>query len=317
MKLLFGYTAKAMASAGLSLPNALTGVWQQLGNSPFLIFQSSTNVMSFTGSEFQINIGYSTIFGRSFDVLGKLTADEVLTWGFRYRGSFNSVSTAVLASLLVNDPRQHLTAVQWADCQTADISSTRDIFVEVTADPVARTLTGFVNGKKVRTTPIPDTVLWNEVHLGFLNPLVSTSANKLVSHFYAGIFKKSEGVTHLTAWECEDLPEVSSELRDGDGVLNRNTVNEVWKSVVFSTPTTPADAVAIDAQALNPQLYSTLLTDLTDGTSSTTASISTFGEEGLGTEFGDTINGRRVAAINPAPQATQLTLKLKALPPQE
>jgi hypothetical protein len=319
MKLLFAYTGKAILNAGVPYPNALINVWKQAGLSPFILHQSSTNLFYATGDEMTFNIGFCHIYAHAFDIIANMAADEVITWGWRYRGTFSTASALPISGLVSNNPRLSVHPVTWGDCNDpTNTTGIRDIFIEVTLDPVARTVTGYVNGRKTRTMPVADGAVLNEVNFGFLNVLTSNSVVKSGSHFYAAIFKRTEGVTHLSTWECEDLVELSSELRDGDGNLTRNVVNEAWKSVVYKAPLLPADGVAVDGQLVNPQLYSKLITDFSDGATSATYTVPSVGLEViLDAEFGNTTTGKSVAGLSPSKLATQLTLKLKALPPQE
>lgn len=319
MKLLFAYTGKAIMNAGLVYPNTLINTWKQVGTSPFIIHQSTGNVISPVDDEIQLNIGYTHVYAHAFDIIANMAADELITWGWRYRGTFSTASALPISGLVSNTPRLSAHPVTWGDCNDpTNPTGIRDIFIEVTLDPIARTVTGYVNGRKTRTMPVPDGAVFNEVNFGFMNVLTGISANKLASHFYAAIFKRNEGVPFLSTWECEDLVELSNELRDGDGALVRNVVNEAWKTVVYKAPLLPAEAVAVDVQAINPQLYSKLITDFSDGTTAVTYIVPTLGTElVLDTEFGNTTTGKAVAGINPSKLATQLTLKLKALPPQE
>lgn len=317
MKLLFAYTGKAIAQAGLTLPMNTTGAWLQAGSSPFIIYQNSANAMMASNDEFFTNIGYSYIFAHAFDIAKKLGSDEVLTWGYRYNGTFSAISTLPLAGLVTNNPRVEYPAVQWGDGGSGDTTTVRDLFIEVTLDPVARTVTGYINGKKTRTLPLTAASTLDEINLGFMWAFTSNSAYKNLNHFYAGVFKKGQEATILTAWECENLVELSNELRDGEGALTRNSVGEVWKTVEFKLPTTPLDAVSGDMKLLNPQAYSTLLTELNDGTSSVTTTVSGIGPTHLEGEFGNDTTARPVLGLSPSKQATKLTLKLKAAGPQE
>jgi hypothetical protein len=317
MRLLFAYTGKGLINSASGIPNGVINVWQQAGNTPFVYHQSTSYaIQQAAGDELSAAIGYSHIFARSFDLLGRLSADEVLTWGFRYRGTYDTVNASPLAGLLVNDPRQGIYPVLWSD-GGQNGAAILDLFIEVTADPVARTVTGYINGRKTRTLPIPDTVLWNEVNLGYLLYHPSSSATKTFNHFYSAVFKKSEGVTHLSAWECEECVELSNEMRDGGGALTNNTVNEAWKSVVYKAPTVPLDEVAADLTGINPQLYSTLMTELSDGTTTKAYSPTSIGALINNTEFSNNTSGKPLAWLSPSKLATQYTLKLKALPPQE
>lgn len=317
MKLLFAYTGKAVLEAGQPFPFALTASWINAGNSPFLVYQNSANAMMANGEEFYTNIGYCYVFAHAFDIAKKLSSDEVLTWGWRYNGTFSSTSTLALSGLATNNPRVEYPVVTWADGGSGDTTTVRDLFIECTLDPVARTVTGYINGKKTRTLPLTAATTLDEINLGFLWALSNNSSWKNMNHFYAGVFKKSEGPTILTAWECETLPELSNELRDGDGGLTRNTILDVWKTVEFKLPTTPLEAVSADMNLINPQAYSTLSTDLSDGTTSSPMVISGVGPNSLAGEFGNDTNGRPVLGLSPPKQATKLTLKLKAAGPQE
>lgn len=319
MKLLFAYTGKAIMNAGLAYPNSLINTWKQAGTSPFILHQSTGGVIVPVDDEIQLNIGYTHIYAHAFDIVANMAADELITWGWRYRGTFNSNSTLPISGLVSNTPRLSAHPVTWADCNDpANTTGIRDIFIEVTLDPVARTATGYVNGRKTRTMSVPDGTVFNEVNFGFMNILTSTSVSKLANHFYAAIFKRNEGVPYLSTWECEDLVELSNELRDGDGALVRNVINEAWKTVVYKAPLLPAEGVAVDVQAINPQTYSKLMTDFSDGITAATYTVPSVGAElVLDAEFGNTTTGKAVAGINPSKLATQLTLKLKALPPQE
>ncbi|MNY36563.1 hypothetical protein D3C86_1710610 [compost metagenome] len=188
----------------------------------------------------------------------------------------------------------------------------------MTIDPIARTVSGYINGRLVRTLSIPANVPLTDVNLKFWDRQTGgTSTVKQASRFYAAIFNKSEGSTHLNSWECEDLVEISSDLRAENGAFIYNTVTDSWKTVGFALPTKPLDAVAADVKAINPQQASKLLTELRDGTTTSAYTIDSIGGIQLDTEFGNTTNGRQIPGIAPTKQATQLTLKLKAALKQE
>lgn len=315
MKLLFAYTGKAIAQAGLTLPNSVLS-YQQLGTSPFIFYQQVASGLQLAGDELQANIGYVNISARGFDIVSKLAAGEVLTWGYRYRGTYNTNSTSVLGGLVNNSPRVFYSPLRWSDVGSNN-TTYPDLYIEHTLDPVEGTLTGFINGKKIRSVPIPDRSVLADVNLSFLSPFNGGSSNKWFTHFYAGVFNKTEEFTRLVSWECESLGEVANDLKDGDGVLNRNTVTDTWKSVTYALPSKPYEAVSFDLTARNPQAASTLLTDLSDGTTTSLYTFQDIGPIQVDTEFGNKTSGKSLPGIVPSKQATQLTIKLKAALKQE
>jgi hypothetical protein len=313
MKLLFAYTGRGIAGAGTNLPNAVVNTWQPLGASPFLTYQIASNQLNSNGEVLTFNQLYTDLQARSFDVLSRLVAGEVLTFGWQWYGTVQTpVSGPTLLGIKVNNPSVlSICPILWTDLTV----SATDVYLyfECTIDPIARTISGYINGRLTRTLTIPDNVSFNDVNLKFWDRQTGgSSQTKQASRFYAAIFNKSEGDTHLSSWECEDLTEISSDLRAENGAFIYNTVTDSWKSVGFALPAKPLDAVAADLKALNPQSASKLYTELTDGTTTTALTIDPIGAIQLDTEFGNTTNGRQVPGISPSKQATKLTLRLKA-----
>jgi len=315
MKALFAYTATAYANAGLTLPNGVTGVWQPVGGSPFIHYQTAVNSFQLNGKELLYFNTYCYISARLFDVLTTLTADEVVTFGYKVRANgvwgarYATDHTALYDA--AGNVDNVITLLDIIDNSSSSLVS----YVEVVIDPNARLLTGYINGKKIRSVPIPASRNLTDTFAG-MGRATSNPNSCLYNDFYAAIYKKSEGPVIMGAWSCEDLEEVSSELRDNNGVMNRNTVNEAFKTVAYKLPA-PGAAVAIDVKAANPNVMSKLIAVSSDGKTSDTKELTTIGTKYSGTGDWPTVSkstnaGRSVTSINPAPDATALTVKLKA-----
>lgn len=318
MKLLFAYTGRGVAGAGTNLPLTTVNAWVPLGASPFQFYQNASNQLNSNGEVLTFNTLYTDLQARSFDVLSRLVAGEVLTFGWQYYGGVATpIAGPTLSGIKVNLPSVlSICPILWTDLTFSATDVT--LFFEVTIDPIARTISGYINGRLTRTLSIPDNVLFTDVNLKFWDRQTGgTSAVRQASRFYAAIFNKSEGYTRLNSWECEDLVEISSDLRAENGAFIYNTVTESWKTVGFALPAKPLDAVAVDVKAISPQRASKLLTELRDGTTTSAYTIDSIGGIQLDTEFGNTTNGRQIPGISPTKQATQLTLKLKAALNQE
>ncbi len=320
MKALYAYTAKAYANAGFGITNTQLNTWQAVGATPFLQYQAASNGMTLAGNEILFNFAQMYLTARGWDVLNNLTSDEVLTfgcklrpqsvWGGRYSvdlmGLWNSAGTTLVC------PITHLDVV---DNTGPDNVS----YVEIAVDINAGTVTGYINGKRIRVMTMSASFIAQmkaDAYLGMLRPN-NNGQWAYISNFYAAICKKSEGPVVMGAWTCEDVEELTSELRDADGNLTRNTVNDTLKTVTFKLPA-PGVSVAIDVKAANPQKMSKLISVISDGKTPITTENSKIESRYELTGYGTKTNaGRTIASITPASDATSLSLKLRAQYMQE
>lgn len=315
MKALYAYTAQAYANAGFAITNTLANVWQPVGGSPFLQHQTQANMFSLTSQGILYYNARCYLAARLYDVLTTLTPDEVVTFGYKIKASgawgtrYQVDHTALYDSAgNIDNVITHLDIV---DYSTPDLVS----FVEVVIDPSTRSLTGYINGKKVRTVIYPASRDISDALVGMGR--ANNSGNAVYyDDFYAAIFKRSEGPVFMGAWSCEDLVEVSSELRDSDGALTRNTVNESFKTVTYKSPA-PGAAIAVDIKALNQGMMSKLVAVTSDGKTSTTKELTKINSFYAAADTWAytsprTNAGRHVASVTPADDATTLTVKLKA-----
>lgn len=314
MKALFAYTAQAYANAGFAITHFNINVWYPVGSSPFYQHQNTGQAFKLVGNEIQINASNCWIHARGFNVLETLAEGEVVTFGYRLRpnaawgGRFQVPFTGIGNSAGSGvTPLNHLDIV---DNTGPDLVS----FVEVVIDPSIRAVTGYVNGKKISTTTYTEAFA-AQIATDLYFSLVNANNNGqllLISEFYAGIYNKNTGPVIMGAWACEDVVELSSELRDGDGNLTRNTVGETVKTITYKAPA-PGAEVAVDVKALNPNVMSKLITIGSDGTTSSTKTNTKIETRYELSGYGVKTNaGRNIISLTPVDGAMTLTLKLRA-----
>lgn len=314
MKVNFAYTPKAIADAYAigTLPG--DSVWRRMGTTPFIMAANTTNVVFLSGQDMYINNGYVWMAARIYDLIQTLAEGEVLTFGYRVTiGASNRYNVAYSGLWTASGECYPILHQDVLDNAVGNIA-----YVECVVDPAEKTVTGYINGRKIRTLSYTQAFAdsLSNTNLVFMRRQ-NQSAGYYFRGFYCATFKKSEGPVMLGAWTTEECPEISNELRDGDGNLTLNTVNESDKSVVFKAPA-PGAHVGTDITALNPNIASKLVAQVSDGKTSTTKELTTIQSlYVLSGEFVKSNSGRPTGGITPSADASQITLKLRAQYMQE
>lgn len=301
MKLLYAYTAEAYAAAGLALPNNYVQTLDRVGGSPFLQFQTSGSTIYLSGGTWlAVNTGYAIIRAQMFDTLLNTKPGEIVTLGFRLLRSASWPSTAnIMLSL------QGAQLMTWREFSNG-IGAKTDVFVEVSIDTTLNKATSYVDGRKAAEVPITSKVNLSNVTVGLLE--LSSSATLVhMSSMYAAVFEQADGISRLGSWACEDLVQTTSEIPTTRTVLDKPLVVE------FTPPAKDTLMIAADVQATNPQLYSALNVEISDGATKSTANVVDILQEYINGSTNAAYNsGRPTATLKPANGTTKISLTLKA-----
>lgn len=302
MKLLYAYTIEAYAGSGFTIPNGFTQDLGRVGSTPFIQFQTaSSSVYTAGGGWMAVNTGFALIRAQLFNALLNSKAGEIITVGHRLmRGGVSwPNNTASMMTL------QSTSLVTWREFSTG-AGAKSDVFLEVSIDTTLNKAITYLDGRKIAEVPITAKVNLGNVAVG-ISELSSQSTLVYIRDLYAAIFEPADGIIRLTSWACEDLVQTSSELPANRTVLDKPLVVE------FTPPAKDTLIVGADVQANNPQLYSALNVEISDGVAKNSASVVDILQDYTTSSMAVTTNsGRPTASLKPANGAAKISLTLKA-----